>query len=190
MSPTDAPAPAAAEPAPRAPAPPPSGDPSTALGARLLRGKWWIAALTLGPLLAASVPYYRSVKTEYEHYHAYVAQTLDDPSAPPLWDREALSPPGCVDEAVRWAEACPAQQEFCKGSVAEIMRRCLGTQDHRAYCADQGEAWLTTNFGYAACEATLEGLDEKKARRRKGLCAGGWRGIGRHCIELARRPAG
>ena len=161
----------------------------TRFAARLARGKWLIAALTLGPLLAAAVPYYRSVKGEYEHYHDYVAQTLDDPAAPPLWKRSAMSPQACVAEAVRWAEACPAQQEFCKGSVSEVMRRCLSTQDHRAYCADQHEAWLTTNFGYADCEATLVGLDEQKAKRRKGLCASGWRGIGRHCIDLARSPA-
>lgn len=154
------------------------------------RGVAVVVAVTLLPLLAAAVPYYKSVRGEYDRYHAYVEETLTKPATPPAWERAALAPPACVEEAIRWAEACPATKEFCKGSVPEVMRRCLGAGDHGGWCAAQGQAWLTTNFGYHDCAALLEGLDEKPAKARKGLCAAGWRAIGRHCIDLERAAGG
>ena len=148
------------------------------------RGVLVVVAVTLLPLLAAAVPYYRSVRAEYDRYHAYVEATLTHPPTPPAWATTALAPPGCVDEAIRWAEACPATKEFCKGSVAEVMRRCLDVGEHSAWCAAQNQAWLTTNFGYHDCEALLVGLEPKPAKQRKALCASGWRAIGRHCAAL------
>lgn len=154
------------------------------------RGVMVVVAVTLLPLLAAAIPYYQSVRAEYDRYHAYVEATLTHPQSPPAWAGGALSPPACVEEAIRWAEACPATKEFCKGSVAEVMRRCLEAGSHGGWCADQGQAWLTTNFGYHDCEALLVGLEPKPAKARKGLCASGWRAIGRHCAALERAAGG
>jgi hypothetical protein len=173
-------------------APPTSADAPTPADRRRpsTRGVAVVVAVTLLPLLAAAVPYYKSVRGEYDRYHAYVEETLTRPASPPAWEGAALGPPACVEEAIRWAEACPATKEFCKGSVPEVMRRCLGARDHGEWCAAQDQGWLTTNFGFHDCAALLEGLDEKPAKARKGLCAAGWRAIGRHCIDLQRATAG
>jgi hypothetical protein len=143
-----------------------------------------LVALLIVPLLAISFPYYRSVKTEYEAFHAYVAQTLEDPQAVPPWGTETPSPEGCVGAAIAWGEACPGAREFCKGSVPEVVRRCLEVSDRTAWCSAQGQAWMTGRFGYHDCEARLEGLEGQARRRRESYCAFSWAKVGRHCAAL------
>ncbi len=126
--------------------------------------KWWqrpgiLASVIIGVLLLTAVPYAQSVRREYNRFAEYSKATLHGSETPP-WDTKVFSPEDCVVVSMEWLAACPGIDDFCIDGAREVTRRCIKSQDRKAWCEAQRENWATTNFGYTWCkerEAQVDG---------------------------------
>jgi len=141
--------------------------------------------LALGVALAVLMVVFGQATTKnYERYDAYHKATLDDPANPPRWQTEALSVDGCVDEVLDWVEACPGVSSWCEGALPDVMGACLDSQDRSAYCAEVGDAILTTHFGFEQCAARYDAIEGHYTRRyAKKHCALMYRTIAGRCAD-------
>ena len=141
--------------------------------------------LILGVALAVLMVVFGSRTSEnYERYDTYYKATMQDPDQPPAWESEALTVPQCVDEVLDWIEDCPGVSSWCEGALPDVMAQCLASEPREGYCAEVGDAVLTTRFGYDECAERYNEIEEHHMRRyAKKHCALLYRTIAGHCVD-------
>jgi hypothetical protein len=141
--------------------------------------------LIIGVVLAGlMVVFGQTTSKSYDRFEAYRSATLEDPQHPPRWQTEALSVEGCVDEALAWIEACPGVSSWCESSLPDVMTQCLLSQDRSEYCAEVGDAVLSTRFGFHECSARYDQIEGRYTRRyAKKHCSLIFRVIAGHCYD-------
>lgn len=143
-----------------------------------------------GSVLAFAVVFGVVTVRSRASFDEYKAATLEDPAAPPRWEREALDVEGCVDASMAWGLACPGVQSWCEGSFPSVVRTCLDSQDRRSACGVYGDEVLSTRFGYASCEPRWGAVEEKYEKRAtKKFCALAFRVVAGYCEELLADPS-
>lgn len=137
--------------------------------------------LVIGVGLAVlMVVFGQTTSKNYERYDAYYKASLQDPQSPPRWETEALTVDQCVDEVLDWVEDCPGVSSWCQGALPDVMGACFDTQDRSGYCAEVGDAVLTTRFGFEQCAERYDKIEGHYTRRYAK----------KHCALLYRTIAG
>ncbi len=152
-------------------------------------GKAGLAAAVLALTLVVAGSFGKASYDDYRLFTDYVHETVRDPAKPARWHTQVYSPEDCVDLTVSWVRGCPGQEQFCRGAMEDVARRCLESQDRSEYCAALGDDGSSTPPGLGECEAKTEGQDEGDAKLTAEHCAIGYRAIADHCGPLAAAGA-
>lgn len=137
-------------------------------------------------LVALTIPFVRTTLHSSAAFSEYRRSTLQDPEAPPRWDREVVDVDGCVDEGITWLRGCEGIQSWCEAELPVVVETCLASQDRAAYCAEVGDEVLSTRFGFEACKLRREAITDKyAARHHKKACAAAYRAVAHHCERAA-----
>ena len=148
------------------------------------------AALLVGGLMLIAIPFGYSVVAEYQAYATYVRETVRDRKQPPPWQKASFSPADCVNAGLDWLQGCPGMEDFCRGTLPQVVGECLASQDRRPWCTARGGQIKKTSFGYEICEERRDKLgNEERSRIRKQRCALALRVLAEHCDAFTTEVA-
>lgn len=158
------------------------------------KGNWKAAGVVLLVIFGFSVALGGLLFRNYAQFMNYAHKTLTHPETPPPWKADPpLSPEGCVQAALDWAEDCKGVKSLCDEYVTRVTQECMIEDEHVDYCFGIEDATASSHFGAEECAA-------RGARRNidAEACGNAYRAIDSHCqyvrdkvrVERGEKPEG
>lgn len=135
-------------------------------------------------MLVLSVVFGVRTLQQRAQFREYKQATVDLDAMP--WNEVPMAVDACVETTVTWGMECTGLESWCLNETPRLTMACMASEDRGDFCAAQGDAVLSTHFGYAECEALRDRVDGRYTKRaHKKFCAAAYRAVAEHCRQAS-----